>query len=107
MKFSNLQDLTGHESGAILFGNGDILICNWSSLDGIPRVGPFGGLIGIPERLTARRVAVPREVKIAMQQHEREQGARRVSQKGFRGWKVFSNILGRETVTVVVQDDWH
>jgi hypothetical protein len=48
----NLQEVTGHESGAIIFEGGDIIICNWSDCDGIPRLDPFGyGVIGLGEEL--------------------------------------------------------
>ena len=41
----NLQELTGQESGIILFDNGDAIACNWSSVQGIPRMAPFGDFV--------------------------------------------------------------
>ncbi len=35
--FKNLQELTGQESGIVLYENGGV-VCNWSSIDGYPRV---------------------------------------------------------------------
>ncbi|GAB4504357.1 MAG: hypothetical protein Fur0043_13510 [Anaerolineales bacterium] len=52
--YTDLQDLTGHESGALLFENGDIIICNWSQVQGIPRLF-VTGLVGLGEVLTAER----------------------------------------------------
>ena len=52
-----LQTITGQESGIVIFTDqyidGDIIICNWSSIDGIPRVSPLGTeLIGLNEQVT-------------------------------------------------------
>ncbi len=33
-----LQELTASESGLVVFNDKDLIICNWSSFDGIPRV---------------------------------------------------------------------
>ena len=33
-----LQDLTGQESGIVVYGNGETVIVNWSSLYELPRV---------------------------------------------------------------------
>lgn len=40
-----LQELTGHESGIILYGGSSIAVCNWSGCDDdqIPMLSPFGG----------------------------------------------------------------
>jgi hypothetical protein len=98
--YQNLQDLTGHESGAVLFEeSGEILICNWSQVQGIPRVF-VTGIIGLGEPLTAVPCAVPKEVKRAMNDHEREQGAE-VSKNGFRAWRVNGKVI------VVTQANWH
>ena len=52
-KFETLQDLTGHESGVVLYAdkNGDIttgIIQNWSSEKGIPRISPLGTMMSWP-----------------------------------------------------------
>jgi len=46
----NLQELTGQESGFIIFDDGEVILCNWSSYDGIPRM--FGdGLVSLNEKI--------------------------------------------------------
>lgn len=42
--FSDLRDITGQESGIILYKNGNAIIANWASFSGLPRVFA-GGLI--------------------------------------------------------------
>lgn len=100
--YTSLQQLTGYESGAVYFKeSGEILICNWSSVDGIPRLDPFGyAVMGLGEKLQARRCAVPAVVKRAMQEHEREQGGP-VSETGFQAWEINDEYI------VVVQKDWN
>lgn len=94
----NLQDLTGQESGAILYPDDTILICNWSSIHGIP-LQFHTGLLGTCEDLqAAKRCKVPADIKLAMQEHERESGDP-VSRSGFRAFKILDCI-------VVTQDDW-
>lgn len=51
-----LMDLTGQESGIVVYDNGssspEAIICNWSSIDGLPRllgVMPNGMLLGLGE----------------------------------------------------------
>ena len=97
---TTLQDITGHESGAVLFPESDeIIICNWTQVNGIPRMF-LTGLLGLGEDLSgAKRVAVPPRVKRAMQEHEREQGSSPPSKSGFRAWRV-------AVVVVVIQEDW-
>lgn len=46
--FDNLRELTGQDSGIVIYPNGDTVICNWEGLDGLPRL--FAGmLIGLGE----------------------------------------------------------
>lgn len=93
-----LHELTKHESGAILYADGSILVGNWEGVSGIPR--EFAGtLIGLGEPLTARRCAVPHQIKRAMQEYERACDVA-ISRHGFRSW-----LVNGDTV-VVVQDDW-
>lgn len=47
---ARLQDITGRESGFIVYDDGSVICCNWSSIDGLPR-GSFAGLIGLGEEL--------------------------------------------------------
>ena len=50
-RFSDLKEVTGQESGIVLYANGDAIIANWSSCNGLPRVFA-GGLIGMGEEIT-------------------------------------------------------
>ena len=52
--YTRLQDITGRESGFIVYDDGSVICCNWSSIEGLPRAS-FAGLIGLGEelRLTA------------------------------------------------------
>jgi len=50
-RFSDLKEATGQESGIVLYANGDAIIANWSSCNGLPRVFA-GGLIGMGEEIT-------------------------------------------------------
>lgn len=48
----NLMELTGQESGIVIYSNQEGLICNWSSINGYPRVDPIGfGVIGLCENI--------------------------------------------------------
>jgi hypothetical protein len=97
-KFHDLQELTGHESGAVQYSDGSIWIGNWSGIAGIPRQFATG-MIGLGETLTAARCPVPADVRRAMRKHEKEQGGTR-SRRGFMAW-----LVNGETV-VVMQKDW-
>ena len=97
--FSNLQELTGHESGAIQYSDGTIWIGNWSGIEGMPRELSPIGMIGLGEPLTAERCSVPIEVKLAMQGHERGQGTP-VNSNDFCSWRVNGDTV------VTIQDDW-
>lgn len=96
--YSDLQELTGHESGAVQYADGEILVCNWTQVQGIPRMFATG-LIGLGETLTAAPCEVPEEVQQAMNEHEREQGTN-ASTEGFTAWRV------NDEVTVVIQNEW-
>lgn len=41
-----LQTLTGQESGIVVYANGEAIVVNWSSLDGLPRVF-VTGIVGM------------------------------------------------------------
>ena len=95
--YTNLQELTGHESGAVLYPGGEIWVGNWAGIAGLPRQF-ITGLIGLGEPLAAERCATPIPVMYAMQDHERAQDGE-VSKSGFRAWKVNDS-------TVVIQKGW-
>ena len=44
---ANLQDLTGRESGIVVYGSNGI-ICNWAGIEGLPMIAPTG-LMGTGE----------------------------------------------------------
>lgn len=46
----NLQELTGQESGIVIYNEKDGILCNWSSINGFPRVFATG-LIGLGEEI--------------------------------------------------------
>ena len=52
----NLWELTRQESGIVLYREGDTghveaIICNWSGVDGLPRISPLGDTIGLGEHI--------------------------------------------------------
>lgn len=50
----SLQELTGQESGIVLFDSGDAIVCNWSDIQGLPRLSPFGdSVMGLGEQILA------------------------------------------------------
>ncbi|GJQ37494.1 MAG: hypothetical protein DYG87_03750 [Anaerolineae bacterium CFX3] len=97
--YDDLQELTGHESGAVQYGDGSIWIGNWTGINGIPRLFATG-TIGLGGTLTAVPCNVPEDVELAMNDHEREQGTE-VSTEGFAAWEV----NGGEVI-VVTQSEW-
>src|SRR5690554_1794716 len=46
----NLQELTGQESGIVIH-NGTGTLCNWSSIQGLPRIFNGNGLVGLDEEI--------------------------------------------------------
>lgn len=45
-----LTELTGQNSGIVIFDNGEAILCNWASIDGIPRLFLYD-VIGIGEEI--------------------------------------------------------
>lgn len=51
--FQTLQELTGQESGIVIYG-GEAVVCNWSHIQGFPRVDPLGlTVLGFGEEIPA------------------------------------------------------
>lgn len=51
-EFECLQDLTGQESGVVIYDTGAI-VCNWAHYDGMPRLSMSGDMvIGLGEPTT-------------------------------------------------------
>lgn len=99
--YQTLQGLTGHESGAVQYENGDIWIGNWTQIAGIPRVlTDWGPEIGLGEILFAKPVEPPAEVIEAMEEFEREQG-NPPSDSSYRAWEVIPGVIA------VVNTEWN
>lgn len=100
--YENMQQLTGKESGMLLFGSREYIIGNWTQVNGIPHVF-YGELLGLGEVFAATSCEVPPEMVEAMQAHEADQGTE-PSKDGFHAWEIF--IDGGFICTVAVQDCW-
>src|SRR5690554_1868322 len=46
----NLQELTGQESGIVIYNEKDGILCNWANINGFPRIFATG-LIGFGEEI--------------------------------------------------------
>lgn len=101
--YYNLQELTYQESGAVQYATGDIWIGNWTQIHGIPRQF-ITGMIGLGDEFTAKRCATPRDVKRAMNDHERELDCP-VSRSGFKSWQVTTQ--SGEELTVTINHNWN
>ena len=48
-KYENLLELTGQESGIVVYGD-EVIVTNWSSINGLPKMAPANlGIIGWPD----------------------------------------------------------
>lgn len=55
-KFESLQDLTGQESGIVVYDDNAIIVCNWCGFGGLPRVAPWGtNIIGWPDEIIVEK----------------------------------------------------
>lgn len=62
-EYTSLEELTGQESGIVIYGVGslgvsegeaEMLICNWTSVNGLPRLDPTGFIpMGLNETFSA------------------------------------------------------
>ena len=43
----DLKQLTGQESGIIIYGNNYITVANWNGLDGLPVIYPTGPMVSM------------------------------------------------------------
>ena len=101
--YVNLHELTGNESGAVQFDNGEILITNWAHIEGLPRI--FGmAVIGMGEELTAEPCDPPEEVVEAMRAEEWNTSGT-FSKDGWSAWKVTTD--SGEVVIAVTQASWN
>lgn len=99
--YENLQELTGHESGLVMFDEGESFITNWTQAQGIPHLFA-GGVIGLGEKFSARRCKVPPAAIEKMQAHEVENSCE-PSTDGYIAWQIRPR---GDIITVVVQRDW-
>jgi hypothetical protein len=65
-KVESLQDLTGQESGIVVYGD-EIIVANWSSISGLPKMAPANlGIIGWPAELIVVRQYSVGDIKDAL-----------------------------------------
>lgn len=106
--YTTLQEITGQESGAVLYIDGEIWIGNWSSIAGIPRTFA-GAIIGLGEDLTAVPCDVPTSVILAMLTHEGIEAKLEdvdVYEHKFAAWKVNAWRV-KDDYIVVTNIDWN
>lgn len=101
----NLQEITGHEAGAVVYSDGSIWIGNWTGIQGVPRAFATG-MLGLGEDLTAdaRRVAVPSDVKRAMRAWAAAFGGDAPT-TGYRARRR-RVVGGHEEIIVVTHHEW-
>lgn len=95
-----LQDLTGYESGVIIWDDGETWALNWVGYNGLPRVfGPIavglGEIVAVPVRVPAGAIRAVRAHELA------ESGTAESRRADLRAWRV-----GNEA-TIVVSANWH
>lgn len=39
---NELQELTGYESGVTSYKDGEVIVCSWAHVSGVPRLSPIG-----------------------------------------------------------------
>lgn len=101
-EIKDLQELTGQESGAILFQSGEIWIGNWVGIQGIPREFATG-TVGLGEDLsTAYPVEPDQGVIDEMIKYDVEHGGDG-SDYGYKAWSI---SLMPEIVMVVINLGW-
>ena len=98
-----LQELTGRESGAVVYSDGSVWVGNWTSIDGIPR--KFCNFsVGLVEVLgEAESCDVPEGAVDAMEVHERDVNGLDYKMDVS---KVRALWLADHDVTVVYSLDW-
>ena len=98
-----LEEITGKESGAILFENGEIIVCNWRGIEGIPRHSPFG-IIGLGENFVASPIEeVPEELQEAMREDEIIHNGESFNDEDRKAWEINT---GSEKIIVATHDEW-
>jgi hypothetical protein len=99
--WDSLRDLTGNESGAVVFDK-EAIICNWASIQGVPRLF-VTGLIGLDEKLkSAVRIQPPEWVKDEMIKHDINNGGNDGGFDYSEGWRAWEVTTGSDEVFIVV-----
>lgn len=101
-----LQDVTGFESGGILYPGGEIAILNWSSIHGIPRLLEGVGFLGLDEDLdNYQDCKPPKTLTQAMIQYAKTNGnikkPLKEYKKGFCGY-----YLPDYQIYIATHNDW-
>ena|SRR5690606_25178155 len=95
----NLQELTGQESGIIIY-DGKGILCNWSSINGFPRIFAFG-LVGLGEEIpevTGEHMDISsllEDVNIEIHAHYTDEELPK-----------FGTVYQIGDITVIAPDDW-
>ena len=102
----NLQDLTGQESGVVIYGNGEAIICNWTGFRGLPRVF-VTGLIGLGEDIPEVEPEIADSATIADHLHD----ARVIYDNNgdlsdLQAGKFSGRIYNLDNVVVIAPDEW-
>lgn len=104
----DLQSLTGQESGLVIYPEGVGIICNWSSIDGLPKI-TFSGIVGWSENIP----------KVKSVWYNKEQVKLLIEESSIREWYDATSdnpnlddidgakVYKLENCIVIAPDDWH
>lgn len=97
---TSLSEITGHESGLIIWDNGETWVLNWAIYDGMPQqLGPL--TIGLGERIMSRPIRVPAGALAVVRAHEAANDGAAVSRStDLRAWRI------NDDATVIVSRNW-
>jgi len=105
----SLYELTGQESGIVIYReSGEIIICNWSSIDGYPRL--FGGWpIGLCEDIpdTAGHPITAKTLRALMRTHDNIIYDINNDYPGLLRTKSGGMIYNTPEVTVIAPTGWN
>ena len=98
--YNDLWELTRQESGAIQYDGDDIIITNWVTTKGLPRI--FGTIeVGLAETLTATPTDPPQHIIDAMLDHEGTDRREFSHPDDYKAWRV------NDEATVVTCINWN
>jgi hypothetical protein len=103
IKVKSLQELTGYESGVIVYKGGVAFATNWSWIDGLP-VQFLGGVIGTEEELEFSKInEAPKEImEIAFALAEQEH-----KDSGDEEKPIIDEIFENEDCYIFTFDGWN